>query len=63
MTSNSVILKLLDEARVSRLFGSLTLQFKNGEIVLVRREETLTPGDMHSSHSSSSGRPDGKQSY
>ena len=34
---------LLKRARDERLFGTLTFQFRDGQLVLIRREETLLP--------------------
>jgi hypothetical protein len=34
---------LLDKLSAESFFGSITFQFKNGEVSLIRREETILP--------------------
>jgi len=44
MTGNYRNLKhFLETAAEDRLFGTLTFQFRDGQLVLIRREETLLP--------------------
>ncbi len=37
------ITRLIADAKQRGFFGSLTLTFRNGEVTLIRREETLVP--------------------
>lgn len=39
---------LLDQLSRERFFGSITFQFKNGEVSLIRREETIVPNGAES---------------
>jgi hypothetical protein len=39
---------LLDQLARERYYGSVSFQFKNGEVVLIRREETIVPSSAES---------------
>ena len=39
---------LIDRLACEHFYGSVTLQFKNGEVSLIRREETIVPSGAES---------------
>lgn len=49
---------LLDQLARENHFGSVSFQFKNGEVVLIRREETIVPGSGESK--ATNGRTEGR---
>ncbi len=42
------LIQLLRQLQTERFYGSVTFQFKNGEVSLIRREETIVPGHAES---------------
>ncbi len=49
----SELSRLLEEAKAERLWGSIQLDFKDGELVLIRRSETWKvqhPGKENNRH-------------
>ena len=39
---------MLDKLATERFFGSVTFQFKSGEVALIRKEETILPASTES---------------
>ena len=39
---------ILDELARARFFGTVSFQFKGGEVALIRKEETILPKDTES---------------
>jgi hypothetical protein len=40
------VIPLLKQAEATHYFGSIELKFEDGQIVIVRRSETLKPADI-----------------
>jgi hypothetical protein len=42
------LIQLLRQLQTEHFYGSVTFQFKNGEVTLIRREETIVPSGAES---------------
>jgi hypothetical protein len=49
---------LLDQLADARFFGTVSFQFKNGEVSLIRREETIVPASAETK--TTDGRTEGR---
>lgn len=54
--TESTILEMLRELRAQKFFGNVQLDFRHGEVGLIRRTETIKIGEENNRHDFQTGR-------